>query len=100
MIDASKGFMKAGPKNRLREMDLHKIVDIFNNQTVELKYSRMVSAEEIEKNDFNLNLPRYIDSQKAEDIQDIEGHLRGGIPKADIDVLEPYWEVCPSLKAR
>ena len=51
-----------------------------------------------EKNDFNLNLPRYIDSQQAEDLQDIEGHLRGGIPERDIDALESYWTVCPNLR--
>src|SRR5208337_3113177 len=55
--------------------------------------------EEVEKNDFNLNLPRYIDSQTPEDMQDIEGHLRGGIPAADVDALGEYWEVCPGLRA-
>ncbi len=98
MIDASAGYMKDGPKNRLRDMDLHKIVDVFTRQLEIPKYSRMVSIEEIEKNEFNLNLPRYIDNQVAEDIQDIEGHLRGGIPCADVDGLQPYWEVCPELR--
>src|SRR6266478_1187094 len=63
MIDASSGFMKDGPKNRLRAQDIHKIVDVFNKHLEVPKYARMVSFEEIEKNDFNLNLPRYIDSQ-------------------------------------
>jgi len=58
----------------------------------------MVSFEEIEKNDYNLNLPRYIDSQTPEDLQDIEGHLKGGIPAADIDALQSYWAVCPKLR--
>jgi type I restriction enzyme M protein len=58
----------------------------------------MISSEEIEKKDFNLNLPRYIDSQVAEDIQDIEGHLKGGIPARDIDALQPYWDVCTKLR--
>jgi type I restriction enzyme M protein len=98
MIDASAGFMKDGNKNRLRAMDIHKIVDVFNKRLELPKYSRMVGVEEIEKNDFNLNLPRYIDSQQAEDIQDIEGHLRGGIPAADVDALQPYWIVCPQLR--
>ena len=80
MIDASSGYMKDGNKNRLRDMDIHQIVDVFNKRLEKPKYSRMVSVDEIEKNDYNLNIPRYIDSQKAEDIQDIEGHLRGGIP--------------------
>src|SRR5947199_5119721 len=64
MIDASVGFMKDGPKNRLRDMDIHKIVDVFNKRLELPKYSRMVGFEEIEKNEFNLNLPRYIDSQQ------------------------------------
>lgn len=98
MIDASAGFMKDGPKNRLRAQDIHKIVDVFTRQVEIPKYSRMVSFEEIEKNEFNLNLPRYIDSQQAEDLQDIEGHLHGGIPCADIDALERYWNVCPQLR--
>jgi type I restriction enzyme M protein len=99
MIDASSGFMKEGPKNRLRAQDIHKIVDVFTRGLEFPKYSRMVSLEEIEKNDFNLNLPRYIDSQEPEDLQDIEGHLRGGIPQADVDALARYWDVCPGLKS-
>jgi type I restriction enzyme M protein len=98
VIDASAGFMKDGPKNRLRAQDIHKIVDVFNRHLEVPKYSRMVSIEEIEKkNEFNLNLPRYIDSQQAEDLQDIDGHLRGGIPVRDVDALERYWKVCPQL---
>ncbi len=98
MIDASAGYAKDGPKNRLRDMDIHKIVDVFNTRLELPRYSRMVGFEEIEKNDFNLNLPRYIDSQQTEDIQDIEGHLRGGIPFADVDALDRYWSVCPQLR--
>jgi len=98
LIDASAGYLKDGNKNRLRAMDIHKIVDVFNKRLELPKYSRMVGFEEIEKNDFNLNLPRYIDGQQAEDIQDIEGHLRGGIPAADVDALNGYWTVCPRLR--
>ena len=87
MIDASGGFMKDGPKNRLRAQDIHQIVDAFTKRLEIPKYSRMVSVEEIEKNEFNLNLPRYIDSQQADDLQDIDGHLRGGIPVRDVDAL-------------
>ncbi len=97
-IDAGKGFMKDGNKNRLRSMDIHKIVDIFNKQIQIEKYSRMVSFAEVEKNEFNLNIPRYIDSQEAEDIQNIEAHLLGDIPEADIDALGSYLEVCPTIK--
>ncbi len=98
MIDASAGFMKDGPKNRLRAQDIHKIVDAFTKQLEIPKYSRMVAIAEIEKNEFNLNLPRYIDSQEAEDIQDIDGHLRGGVPLRDVDALASYWKVCPKLR--
>ena len=79
-------------------MDIHRIVDTFNKQVDVPKYARMVAFAEIEKNDFNLNLPRYIDSQTPEDVQDIAGHLQGGIPAADIDALERYWAVCPQLR--
>ena len=98
IIDASKGFMKDGNKNRLREQDIHKIIDVFNKQTEIEKYSRMVSMAEIEKHEFNLNISRYIDSQEPEGIQDIEAHLLGDIPNVDIDALKDYWGICPSLK--
>lgn len=98
MIDASAAFMKDGPKNRLRAQDIHQIVDVFNKRLEVPKYSRMVSVDEIEKNEFNLNLPRYIDSQQTEDLQDIEGHLKGGIPQADVEALQQYWDVCPKLQ--
>jgi type I restriction enzyme M protein len=99
MIDASSGFMKDGPKNRLRAQDIHRIVDVFNKQLEIPKYARLVSFAEIEKNEFNLNLPRYIDSQTPEDLQDIAGHLQGGIPAADIEALDRYWAICPGLRA-
>lgn len=98
MIDASKGFIKDGNKNRLRDQDIHKIVDTFNNQQNIGKYSRLVPLSEIEANGYNLNIPRYIDSTEAEDLQDIEGHLKGGIPDRDINGLERYWKVFPSLR--
>ncbi len=98
MIDASKGFMKDGPKNRLRAQDIHKIVDSFTKRAELSKYSRMVSLSEIESNDFNLNIPRYIDTTETEDLQDIEGHLKGGIPERDIDALQEYWTLCPGLR--
>ena len=99
MIDASAGFMKDGPKNRLRDCDIHKIVDVFNRRDdSDPRYARMVSVEEIERHDFNLNIPRYIDSQQAEDVQDIEAHLKGGIPSRDVDALDAYWRVCPQLR--
>jgi type I restriction enzyme M protein len=100
MVDASKGFMKDGPKNRLRSQDIHKIVDVFTKQTDIERYSRMVPLAEIAdlKNDYNLNIPRYIDSSEPEDIQDLHAHLHGGIPKRDIDALNGYWDAFPSLR--
>ena len=102
MIDASKGFIKDGNKNRLREQDIHKITDVFNKQIKVPKFSRFVPYSEISdpKNDFNLNIPRYIDSQEIEDIQDIEAHLQGGIPNADVEALNEYWEVYKTLKGQ
>ena len=101
MIDASKAFIKDGNKNRLRAQDIHKIVDAFTRLAEIPRYSRMVSLTEISdaKNDFNLNLPRYIDSTEPEDLQDIDGHLRGGIPNRDIDALENFWQVFPAVRA-
>lgn len=98
MLDASKGFMKDGPKNRLRSQDIHKIVDVFNKQLAVSGYSRMVGFDEIAGNDYNLNIPRYIDSAQAEDLHDLSAHLRGGIPDRDIEALAPYWKVFPSLR--
>jgi len=100
MIDASKGFIKDGNKNRLRAQDIHKIVDTFTKQGEIEKYSRLVPISEITdaKNDYNLNIPRYIDSTEPEDLQDIAAHLQGGIPNYDVDSLSRYWEVLPSLK--
>ena len=99
VIDASKGFMKEGPKNRLRSQDIHKIVDVFNKKTEIERYSRMVPFAEIasDANDYNLNIPRYIDSSEPEDVQDLHAHLHGGIPDRDIDALGEYWEAFPSL---
>lgn len=98
MIDASHGFAKDGNKNRLRERDIYKIVSAFREWRDEDKYSRFVSLAEIEKNDYNLNLPRYIDSSESEDLQDIDAHLKGGIPAIDVDSMSPYWELFPHLK--
>jgi type I restriction enzyme M protein len=99
MIDASKGFTKDGPKNRLRERDIHLIVDTFLNQTELDKYSRMVPITDIAdaKNDYSLNLPRYIDTSDPEDLHDLDAHLNGGIPNCDIDALGDFWKVLPQL---
>ena len=102
MIDASHDFVKDGSKNRLRERDIYKIVTTFNQQiTTDPKYARFVPMEEIEvKNDYNLNIPRYIDSSTPEDLQDIDAHLHGGIPALDVDSMGKYWALFPKLKEK
>ena len=100
MIDASRGFEKDGNKNRLRSQDIRKIVNVFNNRLEVPRYSRMVPVAEIasDANDYNLNIPRYIDSSEPEDLHDLDAHLNGGIPVRDVDALERYWSVFPTLR--
>ena len=100
MIDASHDFVKDGNKNRLRERDIYKIVTTFNEQiTDDPHYARFVPMSEITgKNDYNLNISRYIDSGISEDLQSIEAHLKGGIPAYDVDGMERYWSVFGLLK--
>ncbi|MBA8921265.1 type I restriction enzyme M protein [Nesterenkonia jeotgali] len=102
MVDASKGFIKDGNKNRLRSQDIHKVVDAFNKGIEVEHYSRMVPISEIAdpKNNFNLNIPRYIDSSDPEDTQDLHAHLHGGIPDADLDALNEYWGPFPRLRSQ
>jgi type I restriction enzyme M protein len=100
MVDASKGFEKDGPKNRLRPRDMHKIVDAFLKGAEVPGYARLVPKNEIAdpSNGYNLNIPRYIDSSEPEDIQDLHAHLKGGIPNRDLDALHPYWDAFPALR--
>ena len=98
-IDGSKGYIKDGNKNKLREQDIHKIVDVFNNQIEVPKFSRLVPIAEIEEKGYNLNIPRYIDNTEIEDLQNIDAHLNGGIPDEDIDALQHYWDVYPTMKS-
>jgi type I restriction enzyme M protein len=91
--------MKDGNKNRLRERDIHRMIDAYDTQAAIPGYSRLVSAEEIARNDFNLNIPRYIDGSDPEDLQDIEAHLKGGVPDRDLDALAAFWGVMPTLRA-
>ena len=100
MIDASKGFLKDGNKNRLRAQDIHKIVDVFNKSAEEAGYSRIVPVSDIADpaNDYNLNIPRYIDGSEPEDLHDLDAHLNGGIPDRDIDALKDYWSIFPTLR--
>ena len=99
MIDASHGFIKDGDKNRLREQDIYKIVTTFNSMIEVSGFSRFIPFDEIiNKNSYNLNIPRYIDSTEKEDLQSIEAHLYGGIPQDDIDNIPHFWNVFPNLK--
>lgn len=99
MIDAKGGYVKDGAKNRLREQDVRRIVDVWEAHKDVPHYARFVSFEEIEtSNDFNLNLPRYIPSADSEILQDIEAHLQGGLPLHDIEQMEQYWSSCPTLR--
>lgn len=101
MIDASHGYLKDGNKNRLREQDVYRIVTTFNEEiTDDPKYARFVPNSEIKskRNDYNLNIARYIDSSDKEDIQNIDAHIHGGIPAADIDGLSMYWKVFAGLR--
>ncbi len=98
MVDASRGFLKDGNKNRLREQDMHRIVDVFSRMADEPGYARMVPMAEIERNGYNLNLPRYVEGPDTADHHDIEAHLRGGLPAADLTALAAYWDVYPGLR--
>lgn len=100
MIDASRGFMKDGSKNRLRERDIHKIVSTFAALEDVPGYARTVPVDEIAapRNDYNLNLPRYIESGEAEDRQSLHAHMNGGIPVADVDALAAWWQTLPGLR--
>ena len=100
MIDASKEFLKDRNKNRLRAQDIHKIVSVFNEQTELPRYSRRVPLSEIANpmNDYNLNIPSYIDLIEPEDLHDFDAHLNGGIPDTDIDALDDYWAAFPTLR--
>lgn len=101
MIDASKGFEKDGAKNRLRPRDMRKIIDTYLAGEEVERYARMVPLSEISdaKNNYNLNIPRYIDTSEPEDIQDLEAHLKGGIPNRDLDALDEYWDAFPNLRS-
>ncbi|MGP4998466.1 N-6 DNA methylase [Corynebacterium variabile] len=100
MIDASKGFEKDGAKNRLRPRDMRKIIDTYLASEEVERYARMVPLSEISdaKNNYNLNIPRYIDTSEPEDIQDLEAHLKGGIPNRDLDALGEHWDAFPNLR--
>ncbi len=99
MINANEGFTKDGAKNRLREQDIKRILDTWEAQQDVAHYARLVSYEEIAQNDYNLNLPRYIEAADKEIVQDIDAHLHGGIPEHDIRQMRTIWEACPRLQS-
>lgn len=98
IIDASKNYIKDGNKNKLREEDIKKIVDTYNNKIIESKYSDNVSIEKIASEQYNLNIPRYVDASLDEMKPDLKAHLLGGIPKSNIDFYNNFWTVAPELK--
>jgi len=99
IVDASKGFEKVGKNNKLRAGDIKKIADTVINKTDIDKYSRAVSREEIRENDYNLNIPRYVDSSEREESFDIYATMFGGIPQSEIKLLDKYWSAFPALKS-
>lgn len=98
IIDASKGFAKEGKNNKLRASDIRRIVDTVEGRKTIEKYSKVVSREEIRANDYNLNIPRYVDSSEEAESYDIYASMFGGIPEDEINALHAYWSVFPSLK--
>lgn len=98
MIDASKGFVKEGKNNKLRASDIKKIVDVVTRRESLAKFSRVVSRDEIRKNDYNLNLPRYVDTSEQAESWDIFASMFGGLPLAEIEALNAYWAAFPTLR--
>ena len=98
IIDASKGFKKEGKNNQLRACDIRKIVDTIKSRKDIEKYSKVVSLKDIRANDYNLNIPRYVDSSETAESYDIYASMFGGIPETELGKFDKYWEVFPSLK--
>lgn len=97
-IDASKGFEKVGKSNKLRDCDIRKITDTIKNRVSIEKYSRVVSKDEIRKNEYNLNIPRYVDSSELTEKHDLYATMFGGIPKSELAELNDYWDELKGLK--
>ncbi|MBF1171942.1 MAG: type I restriction-modification system subunit M [[Eubacterium] sulci] len=98
IIDASKGFVKEGKNNKLRESDIKKIVDTFKNRLSIDKYSKVVSRDEIRQNEYNLNIPRYVDSSEKAEGWDIYALMFGGIPENELRNYNEYWNAFPTLR--
>lgn len=99
IVDASKGYIKEGKNNKLRASDIKKIVDVVTRRESVDKYSRVVSRDEIRENDYNLNIPRYVDSSEAAESWDIFASMFGGLPASEIDELKEYWTAFPALRS-
>lgn len=99
IIDASKGFVKDGKQNKLQARDVKKIVDVYRNRATIPGFSREVSRDEIRKNGYNLNIPRYVDSSEPPIKYDIYSTMFGGIPNSEIAELQTYWTSFPSLQS-
>lgn len=99
IVDASKGFIKVGKNNKLRASDIKRIVDVVTKRESVDKFSKVVCRDEIRKNEYNLNIPRYVDSSEAAESWDIYASMFGGLPLSEIDELEEYWNAFPELKA-
>jgi type I restriction enzyme M protein len=98
IVDASKGFIKDGKNNKLRASDIKKIVDVVTERKDFPKFARIVSKDEIRQNEYNLNIPRYVDSSEAPEKWDIYSLMLGGIPENEIEDMHAYWESFPGLK--
>ena len=98
IIDASKGFVKEGKNNKLRASDIKRIVDVVVERKTVDKFSRVVTKEEIRANDYNLNIPRYVDSSEKAESFDIYASMFGGVPEKELQELKEYWDAFPSLK--
>lgn len=99
IIDASRDFVKEGKNNKLRASDIRRIADTVRYRRNTPRYSRTVSLGEIRQNDYNLNIPRYVDSSEAGENYDLYASMFGGIPLHELETLEEYWEIFPSLKS-
>lgn len=98
IVDASKGFEKVGKNNKLRASDIKRIVDAVVNRVDIEKFSKVVSRETVRENDYNLNIPRYVDSSEKPESWDIYASMFGGVPKSELDDLSEYWRAFPTLK--
>ena len=99
IIDASKGFTKEGKNNKLRASDIKRIADTVAARVSVPKFSKVVSREEIRQNDYNLNIPRYVDSSESAETWDIYASMFGGVPVSEVDDLAGYWNAFPNLRA-